>query len=212
MNIKKEYIECNCNSVLCSHKNDPCCRVCTEVVRTTDYDKIDIFFMGMGAGKDEDINTNPNNIHHQPFFGRSGSYLRSILKWMWDTGECFNIALSNNVRCHPKNQYGKDREPTTDEIKMCIPWVINDINSLNPRIVMPLGKNATLSLLHEPSDTSMGKLRALKSRTVKLGEKVFTVIPTYHPSYLCRTYGTFKPLESNDFDNRVISDIRRAFA
>lgn len=208
--INKQYIQVQCDNYGCLHWTDPCCRVCTEVVYVKEPRSVDLFFVGMGAGKDEDININPNNTNRQPFFGRAGKYLRKIIMHLWSTDLKFNIALSNNVRCHPKNPNGKDREPTAEELKMCINHLINDIEFINPKVVVTLGRNASLSLLPISSDLSMGKIRALKSVQRHFGEKLITVIPTYHPSYLCRNYGGFNPNNNNNFDLKVISDIKRA--
>lgn len=162
-------------------------------------------FIGQGAGKEEDINMNPRNTNRAPFVGKSGRYLRQIISHMWNNGAAFNIALSNTVRCHPRNQYGKDREPTRQEEQHCRGWLNRDIALLNPSILITVGLSSTRSILEGLEEMTMGRIHG---RLFRAGDQ--PVIPTYHPSYLARSYGTFKPHENNAADNYVIGDIRRA--
>jgi uracil-DNA glycosylase family 4 len=203
----KEIKPVNCNNTLCGHWNDPCCRLCTEVIKLDDK-PVDLFFIGMGAGKSEDINSNPRNVDRQPWVGKAGSYLRSIVKWMWDNGIEFNIALSNTVRCHPKDEKGKDREPTELELQECLGHLHNDLVDINPRVIITCGASSTRSIISVPYEITIGKVRGVKHLSVfTYNEVPWIVIPTYHPSFLIRTYGSFKPKEKNDYDMKVISDL-----
>lgn len=129
----KTFIDCNC-TISCPYSST-CCRVPTEVIRHEGRQGqgIDILIFGMGAGKDEER-------QKRCFVGRSGKYLRQIIKHIWDTREVFNLAISNNVRFHPMDANGKDREPTQEEIARCISLLKNDIKLLNPRAIYLLVK------------------------------------------------------------------------
>jgi len=212
----KELKQITCSREQCPHWIDPCCKLCTEIVKLDDK-PIDLFLVGMGAGKSEDINLNAGNLDRQPWVGKAGKYLRSIIKWMWDNGMVFNIALSNTVRCHPRDEQGKDREPNKQEIAMCIDFLYNDIVTINPKVIIACGKSASHSILLRPIDETIGAIRGkiytsvfpdLTWSQIPDENKIeWPVMPTYHSSYLTRIYGTFKPKEKNPFDWKMISDI-----
>lgn len=197
----KTFIDCNCVT-LCPYSNT-CCKVPTEVIRHEGRQGIDILIFGMGAGKDEEK-------QKRCFVGRSGKYMRQIIKHIWDTRKVFNLAISNNVRFHPMDANGKDREPTREEIDRCLPLLIEDIRLLNPLAIVPVGKNATCTF-HDFSNQTMTMLRG-KSYDIEIPsqEVIINVVPTWHPSFLTRQYGTFKPEENNKFDKEFISDIHKA--
>lgn len=204
--MKKTYIQANCLKKECKHWKDPCCQVCTEVVEYT-KGPVDLMFIGMGAGKNEDINSNPRNTRRQPWVGRAGKYLRSMIKYLWETLELeFNVALSNTVRCHPKNEYGRDRAPTVEEEFDCEYLLSRDIESIKPLVLVPCGASASINVCNYPLGTSMGSIHGIQ----KMSRYTITSIPTYHASYLTRQYGHFKPEEKNSFDVKVIADILRA--
>ena len=199
MTIIKNFIPCNCSKIECQHFNT-CDMLPTEVIKHQELnnDKIDILIFGMGSGKTE-------SRLHVPFCGRSGKYMRSIIKHLWDTNNIFNLAISNNVRCHPMDENKKDREPTPEEISMCISFLIQDIITLDPKVIIPVGRNASRTFLTFSEDTSMGKMRG--THKAFIGGKERIIIPTYHPSFLTRNYGTFKPEDNNLYDRYFITDI-----
>lgn len=194
----KTYLECECSKP-CPYSST-CCRVPTEVVRHEGREGIDLFIFGMGAGKDEEK-------QRKCFVGKAGKYMRSIIKHLWDNPDVgpFNIAISNNVRFHPMDPYGKDREPTSEEIDRCVFHLSNDINTLKPKVIMPVGKNATSTFI-SIGDSSMGSLRGCQFSYTRGGNNI-TMIPTWHPSYLARNYGRYDPDGNNQFDKEFISDI-----
>lgn len=173
-------------------------------------DPVDIMFVGMGAGKDEDINLNRRNERRQPFVGRAGKYLRSLLldgvrNYAFGS---FNFALSNTVRCHPRDQHGKDREPTIEEELACSTFLYRDWKQLGKPVLIPVGKSSSRLLLGEDvASRSMGSLRGNVFRRDNA-----VIIPTYHPSYLCRINGSYDSERNCIIDHRVRDDISRAVA
>lgn len=151
----------------------------------------------MGAGKDEEK-------LRRCFVGKAGKYMRQIIKHIWEQGAAFNLAISNNVRFHPMDTNGKDREPTEEEISRCIVHLRRDINLLRPKTIIPVGKNAT-STFKTVGNASMTSLRGIPF-VVTLDEE-YTFIPTWHPSFLCRSYGSFNPEGNNIYDKQFIQDI-----
>jgi uracil-DNA glycosylase family 4 len=197
--MQKTFIDCNCE-IACPYSTT-CCQVPTEVIMHEGRSGIDIFIFGMGAGKDEEK-------QKRCFVGRSGKYMRSIIKHIWDQRSVFNLAISNNVRFHPMDENGKDREPTPIEISRCVRILLNDIANLNPKVIIPVGKNA-LSTLIDIGSSPMKDLRG-HLYEVTLQGREYHVLPTWHPSYLTRQYGKFIPYTMNQHDNEFISDILRA--
>lgn len=217
LNIRKEFLKLRQDETCstCPHKDTPCSAVSTVIVSTAEYEDIDIFFFGQGAGKDEDININRGNTDKEPFVGRAGKYLRNMLKYIWEnTDHRFNIALSNNVRCHPVDNYGKDRAPTFDEIGRCSHYLFNDLVLLRPKCIVPVGKSAATTLFPEFADNTMGSIRARKRKVTvhnEHGDALETQsVITYHPSYLCRNYGAFNFSQKNQGDVRFIADLELA--
>lgn len=221
-NLSKSFIYLDMDMNICEkcpHFGVPCSATSTVLIQNREHDdSTDILFVGQGAGKSEDINLSRGNLDREPFVGRAGKYLRDIMMHIWtyevslNTGP--NIAFSNNVRCHPMDSNGKDRAPTREEIDRCIPYLIDDIVSLQPRFIITLGKSATCSFFPELKNLSMGQLRSkvrAKVLTTRRGKTINPdFIATYHPSYLCRNYGSFKPDADNNFDIKFIQDVMMA--
>jgi uracil-DNA glycosylase family 4 len=204
----KQYLVCNCNNKECPHYNDPCCKLCTELILHNEDKPIDLMFIGMGAGKDEDINLNPKNIHNQPFVGRAGKYLRDVIKYLWDNHKLFNIALSNTVRCHPIDNNNKDREPTQEELNYCLHHIKEEIEQLKPKSVILLGMSSFKSFIKLDNDDNRNTIKVL--RKFQFYNKDIGYQTTYHPSFLCRTYGKFNNLKPNFYDSLFIENIKNA--
>lgn len=202
MTINKEFIPCNCTNKNCSYFTF-CDMLPTEVIRHQNREGIDILIFGQGAGKEE-------SKLKRCFVGRSGKYMRSIIKHLWDTYGVFNLAISNNVRFHPMDENGKDREPTPAEISRCLPHLLQDIVFLNPKVIMPVGKNAASTFL-TIGNSSMTAVRGHIYSPAIFGS-LRKVIPTWHPSFLVRQYGKFVPYTNNQHDNEFINDILLAIA
>jgi DNA polymerase len=196
----KEYLNFNC-SVDCEYSSF-CCQVPTEVIRHNDS-QIDILIFGMGPGREEER-------EKRCFIGRSGKYMRSIIKYLWDhpTVGLFNLAISNNVRFRPVDEYDKDREPTKEEINRCIIHLKRDILALNPKVIVPVGKNASNTLL-DLKNAPMSNIRGV-SYELEIDGMRRIIVPTWHPSFLVRQYGKFDPSKNNFHDNQFISDITYA--
>jgi uracil-DNA glycosylase family 4 len=200
MNINKEFIACNCNKQDCPYFTT-CDRLPTEIIRHQDRVGIDILISGMGSGKTE-------SELKIPFCGRSGKYMREVILHLWNTFGIFNIAMSNNVRFHPIDEFGKDRPPTKEEISRCISLLEVDIDYLQPKIIMPVGKNA-INTFKDFEEESVGAIRGRPFLSTKLSTS-YNCIGTWHPSFLCRSYGRFDCNAFNLYDNQFIKDIKSA--
>jgi DNA polymerase len=162
-------------------------------------------FVGQGAGRDEDFNMNPKNVLRQPFVGKAGAYLRNMIKFLWDGGTLFNIAISNSVRFHPLDGSGKDRAPDQGELDNCIGILDRDIDIIRPKTLISLGISTTNALAPETVGAAMGKV---------MGNpyiyKEIKTIPMYHPSYLTRNYGKFIAGQTGDSHVKCVNLLKSA--
>jgi DNA polymerase len=125
-----------------------------------------LMFVGEGPGADEDV-------QGEPFVGRAGQLLTQIIKAMGLTRE--QVYIANVVKCRPP----ENRNPEPDEIEQCTPFLRAQIASVNPAVIVALGKFAAQTLLGV--ETPISRLRG---QFHPLGP--VAVMPTFHPSYLLR--------------------------
>jgi DNA polymerase len=124
-------------------------------------------FIGEGPGAEEDE-------IGQPFVGQAGKLLDSMLKSAGlERGR--EVYIANVVKCRPPG----NRTPTPDEAAACAPFLDRQIDLIQPKLIVALGKTAVTRLTG--SDASMASLRgrALQYRGIP-------VVATYHPAYLLR--------------------------
>jgi DNA polymerase len=139
----------------------------TQVVFGVGDPHADLLFVGEGPGAEEDK-------LGEPFVGRSGKLLdKLMLEEIGITRDACYIA--NVVKCRPPG----NRDPEPDEIAMCRPWLEQQLDLIDPKAVVTLGKFAAQLLLD--SKEPMGKLRG-REHPFRNG----VLIPTWHPAYALR--------------------------
>ncbi len=143
------------------------CRLCeskTHYVPGEGCNRPDILFIGEGPGETEDQ-------FGRPFIGKAGQLLDKIIQKMGLERE--DVFITNVVKCRPPN----NREPLKDEVEACLPHLSRQIDILQPKVIVCLGKVALNNLLG--TSHSMGRIRGqiLSFHDIPL-------IPTYHPSYI----------------------------
>uniref|UniRef100_A0A7V4KCT9 Type-4 uracil-DNA glycosylase n=2 Tax=Fervidobacterium pennivorans TaxID=93466 RepID=A0A7V4KCT9_FERPE len=126
-----------------------------------------IIFVGEGPGEEEDK-------QGRPFVGKAGQLLTKILESVNIKRE--DVYITNVVKCRPPN----NRVPTPLEIQSCSPFLIAQIEVINPRMIVPLGSTAASFFLGK--DEPITKIRG-KEFIWKGGIIIF---PMFHPSYLLR--------------------------
>jgi len=126
-----------------------------------------LMFIGEGPGEMEDKTG-------RPFIGRAGQLLTKIIENVLNLKR-ENVYIANIVKCRPPN----NRVPTIEEAQTCKPYLLKQIDIINPEILVCLGKTAFMYLLN--SDIPISKVRGQIFEYK--GKKV---IPTFHPSYLLR--------------------------
>jgi uracil-DNA glycosylase family 4 len=127
--------------------------------------------IGEAPGADEDA-------QGEPFVGRAGQLLNSMLKACGLKRE--QVFIANILKCRPP----QNRDPTPSESSCCTPYLHRQIELVNPKLILCVGRIAAQNLLN--TDTSIGKLRGQVHR---LGAAQRPVVVTYHPAYLLRSPG-----------------------
>jgi len=134
-----------------------------------------IVFVGEAPGHDEDL-------QGLAFVGRAGQLLTKMVEAMGLTRE--QVFICNILKCRPPN----NRDPAADEISSCWPYLDEQLQIIQPEVIVALGKPATQTLLR--SGESIGRLRGrwhdyYTSGSPLIGEPT-PLMPTYHPAYLLR--------------------------
>jgi uracil-DNA glycosylase len=128
--------------------------------------RAELMFIGEAPGADEDQ-------QGEPFVGRAGQLLNNMIKAMGLQRE--EIYIANIIKCRPPG----NRTPERDECETCSPFLMRQIATVKPKVIVALGKVAAVSLL--AIDAPMFELRGkwYDFRGTKLAV-------TYHPAYLLR--------------------------
>lgn len=126
----------------------------------------DIMFIGEAPGGEEDL-------QGIPFVGRAGQLLTKLLKVVGI--ERKDVYICNILKCRPPN----NRKPLPSEIEMCKPYLIKQIELVQPKVIVALGATAVEGLLNIKK--KMGELRG----SILSFNKI-PVIVTYHPAALLR--------------------------
>lgn len=129
-----------------------------------------LMVIGEAPGADEDR-------QGEPFVGRAGQLLNSMLKAMGMPRE--QVFIANILKSRPPN----NRDPQPQEVQACIPYLFRQIELVNPKLILCVGRIAAQTLLE--TDTTIGKLRGQLHRIA--GNR--PMIVTYHPAYLLRSPG-----------------------
>ena len=132
----------------------------------------DLMFIGEAPGADEDQ-------RGEPFVGRAGQLLTRILKAMNFARE--DVYIANILKCRPNTAPGTfgNRAPTSTEMQTCRPYLVEQIEVIQPKVLVALGAVAVEGLLG-----TRGAMRELRGRW-----HAYNNIPlmiTYHPAYLLR--------------------------
>jgi len=148
------------------------CRRCklaggrTRLVFGEGSPRAELMFIGEGPGEEEDL-------QGLPFVGAAGQLLNSLLSRLDLKRE--EVYIANVVKCRPPG----NREPEADEVTACLPFLKKQIDALQPRVIVTLGRVATQALL-----ATQAPLTRIRGRWQRFGK--IPVMPTFHPSYLLR--------------------------
>jgi DNA polymerase len=141
----------------------------TQVVFADGSPTADLMFIGEGPGYHEDI-------QGLPFVGAAGQLLNTLLGEIGLTRE--EVRITNTVLCRPPG----NRDPMPDELESCRPYLTQQIELVDPKVIVTLGNFATRVIL----DTTVGISRMRGQRFSWNGR---LVIPTFHPAAVLRGGG-----------------------
>lgn len=128
----------------------------------------DWLFVGEGPGADEDA-------QGEPFVGQAGKLLDSMLAAI-QLKRGANVYIANVVKCRPPG----NRNPQPDEALACEPFLHRQIELIQPRLIVALGKVAAVNLLGRDASVASLRNKIHQYRGIPL-------IVTYHPAYLLRS-------------------------
>lgn len=131
-----------------------------------------------------DAPTQAEDLAGQAFVGDEGLLLDAMLQALGlsRTGDNRSVVVTSAVKCHPPD----NRNPAPEEIAHCQAYLKRQIDLLQPRVVLALGRLAAQALLHdslgEAAAQPLGKLRG--QAHAAHGTQV---VVSYHPTYLLRS-------------------------
>lgn len=131
-----------------------------------------LMFVGEAPGADEDQ-------QGEPFVGKAGQLLTKIIQAMGLSRE--SVYIANILKCRPDTpgQAAGNRKPTPNEMQTCIPYLQEQIDLIQPAVIVALGATAVEGLLGKTSGITRLRGNWRTYRGIPL-------MPTYHPAYLLR--------------------------
>ncbi len=127
----------------------------------------DWLFIGEAPGAEEDIKG-------EPFVGQAGKLLDNMLSSIGLSRQS-NVYIANTVKCRPPG----NRNPEPSEMAACRPYLLRQIELVDPRLIVVMGRVAAQSVLDSEASIS-----ALRGKVHAFGKT--PAIVTYHPAYLLR--------------------------
>jgi len=127
----------------------------------------DLLFIGEAPGATEDSSG-------KPFVGRSGELLTKMIENVLQISRS-DVYITNIVKCRPPN----NQVPTPTQAHTCQPYLLKQIELIKPKLIITLGATAYHYLTGD--ETGITKIRGTLHK-----QNGYTLIPTYHPSYLLR--------------------------
>lgn len=143
------------------------CKTRTQTVFGVGNIHAELVFVGEAPGADEDR-------QGEPFVGKAGQLLTDIIvKGMKLRRE--DVYICNVLKCRPPN----NRNPNPEEMALCEPYLVRQLELIRPRVICALGGIASKCLLQ--TEESVGRLRGRWHNYQGIPLRV-----TYHPAYLLR--------------------------
>lgn len=144
------------------------CETRTQTVFGVGDRQADLLIVGEAPGYYEDQ-------QGEPFVGRAGQLLNEMLKAIGLDRE--KVFIANVLKCRPP----ENRDPTPKEVATCTPYLEQQVQLLQPKVIVAVGRVAAHYLLD--SKLPMARLRQ-QQYTFRATE--IPLLVTYHPAYLLR--------------------------
>lgn len=132
-----------------------------------------LMIIGEGPGEQEDLAATP-------FVGRSGKLLTKILESVGIDRET-EAYIANVVKCRPPG----NRTPVQAEIDACKPYLIRQIQLVQPRVLVVVGSPSLKTILEESLPISKVRGNWYQTSVDYMSDPLY-VMPIFHPSYLLR--------------------------
>lgn len=154
--------------------NEKWIRDCTCALRETATQAVpgdgnahaDIVFIGEGPGRAEDI-------QGKPFVGVAGKFLNEMLGAINLKRE--DVYITNVVKYRPPD----NRDPLPEEAAACYPWLVEQINLIDPKLIILLGRHA-LERFFPGEKISLVHGKILRREIAGMGMRNFYAL--YHPA------------------------------
>ena len=140
---------------------------CTQTVFGVGDEKADWMLVGEAPGSEEDR-------LGEPFVGQAGRLLDNMLAAI-GLSRGKNVYIANVLKCRPPG----NRNPEPDEVAKCSPHLLRQIELIEPKLIVAMGRFAAQTLLG--SDATIASLRGKVHRYAGV-----PLVVTYHPAYLLR--------------------------
>ena len=141
----------------------------TQTVFGVGDSRADWMVVGEAPGAEEDL-------RGEPFVGAAGQLLNAMLAAIDLPRE--TVFIANILKCRPP----ENRDPAVEEVAQCLPYLQQQVELVQPRIILAFGRIAAQNLLG--TDQPLGKLRGTVHH---FGPQRVPVVVTYHPAYLLRS-------------------------
>ncbi len=148
------------------------CRLCglcegrTNVVPGDGSWEADIFFVGEGPGKDEDL-------QGKPFVGAAGRLLTEMIESIGMSRD--EVFITNVVKCRPPS----NRDPLPEEVKSCWPYLEHQIKIIKPKLIVTLGRHSMARFL---SGVKISEVHGQPKRAEGIWQDRQVFLPLYHPA------------------------------
>lgn len=157
----------------------------THLVFGEGSEKARLVFVGEGPGRDEDL-------AGRPFVGEAGKLLTKIIE-NGMTLKREEVYICNIIKCRPP----ENRDPESDEIDACLPFLKKQLALIQPEVICTLGRIAAQSLLG-------GDFKITRERGRWQSFEGISVMPTFHPAYILRN-----PDRERELKGQVWEDIKK---
>lgn len=134
----------------------------------------EVMFIGEAPGaREEELG--------RPFVGRSGQLLDKLITRIgWSRGDVY---ITNIVKRRPP----ENRDPLPDEISAYKPYLREQIQIINPKVIVPLGRFSMNFFLPD------AKITRDQGKVFRVGGKL--IVPQFHPAAALRGTGAMRALE-----------------
>jgi DNA polymerase len=169
---KAERLAAMRTPVLACMKCDHLVKSRTQVVFGVGSPEAELMFVGEAPGEDEDR-------QGEPFVGKAGQLLTKIIETMGFARS--DVYIANVLKCRPDMPKGVsgNRKPKPEEMQVCLPYLREQIDIIQPRVLVALGNTAMEGLTgtKDPMARLRGRWHDFQGTPL---------MATYHPAYLLR--------------------------